>query len=120
MNKTLKIVSNMVYGIGVVIVIGLSAVVIFGSNEAVFPDAMIPYTWKEQAFIWLGLGSIPMLLACMAVCKFNAIKISSHKKRSFVLIFLPCFICAACALFVIGVIVFGMINSSVFDGALTR
>ena len=120
MNKALKITGNIVYGIGVIIAIGLGATVLFGSNVVLFPDAMIPYTLRELAFIWLGIGSIPTLLACMAVYKFNAMKNSSHKKRNFILIFLPFFICAACALLIIGVIAFGMINSFVFDGALTR
>lgn len=37
-----------------------------------------------------------------------------------ILVFLPDFICAACTIIIIGVIVFGMINSFIFDGILTR
>ena len=116
--KILRIISNAVYTVGVVIVLYLATISIFGSNEPINSTAMIPFTWKEHAFIWLALGIVPMLLACMAVYKFNDIKISTHKNRNFIFIFLPGFICSACALFVIGVIIVGMINSFVFQGKL--
>lgn len=111
MNKTAKIISNIVYGIGVVITVTLSGIALFSSNSTGNPDAMLPFTWKERAFIWLALGALPMLLACIAVYKFNVIKNSSNKKRNFVLIFLPGFICSACALFIIGVVIIGIANS---------
>ncbi|HHW23000.1 MAG TPA: hypothetical protein GXX26_08990 [Clostridiaceae bacterium] len=111
MSKSARIISNIVYGIGVAIVISLVCIALFGPAQYANPDAMIPLTWKELAFIWLSFGSIPMLLACMAVYKFNAIKNTANKKRKFILIFLPGFICGACALFIIGVMVAGMVNS---------
>ena len=107
MNKTARIISNIVYGIGVVIAVSLGCIALFGSTQMVNPDAMLPFTWKEQAFMWLAFGTIPMLLACMAVYKFNVIKNCLHKKRNFFLIFLPGFICAACALFIIGLLISG-------------
>ncbi len=111
MNKTARIISNTVYGIGVVIAVSLGCITLFGSAQIVNPYAMLPFTWKERAFTWLAFGAIPMLLACMAVYKFNVIKDSSNKKRKFVLIFLPGFICSACALYIIGVVIIGMVNS---------
>ncbi len=116
--KTLKITSNAVYTVGVVIALCLGTISLFGSNEVFNSAAMIPFTWREQAFIWLALGTVPMLLACMAVYKFNAIKNSTHKKRNFFFIFLPGFICTACALVVVGVIIVGMLNTFVFQGKL--
>ena len=116
--KTLKITSNAIYTVGVAIVLCLGIISIFGSNKTIDSTAMIPFTWQEQAFTWLALGNVPMLLACMAVYKFNAIKNSIQKKRNFIFIFLPGFICSACALFVIGVIIVGMLNTFVFQGNL--
>lgn len=75
---------------------------------------MTTFTWKELAFIWLAFGTVPMVLACMAVYKFNDLKNSIHKKRNFILIFLPEFICSACALYVLGVIIAGMVNTFIF------
>lgn len=111
MNKSARLISNIVYGIGVAIVLLLSCIALFGPNRITNPDAMIPLSWKEQAFIWLSFGTIPMLLACLEVYRFNEIKNSRHKKRNIVIIFLPGFICGACALFIIGLIITGMINS---------
>ena len=109
--KTAKIISNVVFSVGAFICLCLLAISIFGPNEAINPEAMISFTWKEQAFIFLAFGTIPMLLSCMTVYKFNNIKNSIHKKKNFVFIFLPGLICSACALYIIGVIFFGYINS---------
>lgn len=109
--KTVRLISNTIYAIGVAIALTLGIISIFGPNEAANPMAMIPYTYKELAFIWLAFGTVPMLLACIAVYKFNDLKNSTHKKRCFIFIFLPGFICSACTLFVVGVIIVGYINS---------
>lgn len=111
MSKAARIISNIVYAVGTVITATLVGIALFGPNQTVNPEAMLPFTLKEQAFTWLAFGATPMVLACMAVFRFNEIKNSVNKKRNFVLIFLPGFACSACALFVIGVVIVGMINS---------
>jgi phosphoglycerol transferase MdoB-like AlkP superfamily enzyme len=111
MNKPVRIISNTIYGIGVATAISLGCVALLGSNQILNPDAMIPFTWREQAIVWLAFGTIPMLLACMAFYRFSAIKNNSRKIRNFILIFFPGFICAACALFIISVLVVGMVNT---------
>lgn len=108
--KFAKNISNIIYLIGVAITLTLVIVFFFGSDEAVYPNNMMPYSWKETAFICLALGSIPMLLACMAVYKFNEIKNNIHKKRNCILIFFPCFICGACALYILRLIIIFFIN----------
>jgi hypothetical protein len=108
--KIMKIISNIIYSIGIFIVLCLGGLCLFGLNETVNINAMIPLTWREMAFVWLSFGSIPMLLVCMAVYKFNNIKTSVHKKRNFIIIFLPGFICAICMLFIIGVMVIAMMK----------
>jgi hypothetical protein len=111
MNKPARIISNIVYGIGAAIAVCLACAALFGSSRTINPGAMLPFTQREQAFIWLAFGTVPMLLACMAVYKFNAVKNSTHKIRNFILIFLPGFTCAVCALFMIGLVTVGMVNS---------
>ena len=108
--KTAKITANIVYTIGVVIALALVCVFIFGSSNPINPEAMIAFSLKEEAFICLAIGSIPMLLACMAVYKFNKVNESPHKKRAFCLVFLPGFVCGACALFIVGILTIGYIN----------
>jgi len=46
-----------------------------------------------------------MILAGMAVYKFNAVKRSIHRKRNFALIFAPGFVCGACLLVILGIFV---------------
>lgn len=111
MNRNARIISNTVYGIGVVITVIISYIALFGSTQIIHPEAMIPFTWKEQAFVWLAFGTLPMFLTCMAVYHFNALKNSLHKKRNFILIFWPSLICIACVLFIIGLLIVGMVNS---------
>jgi len=108
--KIVKIISNTAYSVGVIIVLYLGTVSLLGSNEVINPDAMLPITYKDRAFFFLVVGTVPMLLACMAVYKFNAVKNSIHKKRNFVFIFLPGFICSACALFIMCVFIAGYLN----------
>ena len=104
-HKILKVISNTIYSVGIVAVLCMTATALFGPNVYDDPTSMDPLTWRERAFYWLVLGAVPMLLACMAVYRLNDIKNSSHKKRNFILIFLPEFVCAACVLVVVGEII---------------
>lgn len=112
MNRTARVLSNVVYGIGAAIALALGLIACFGSNEPVFPEAMLPYSQKELAFLWLSLGAIPMMAACFAVYKFNALGNGPHKVRNCILVFLPGFVCCACALFIVGVVMVGMIRTA--------
>ena len=98
------------YTIGLVIAIALVCVFLFGSSNPINPEAMIAFSWKESAFMGLAIGSVPMLLACMAVYKFNRIKEKPRKRRTFCLVFLPFFVCGVCALFIAGLLSIGYIN----------
>lgn len=108
--KTIKITANIIYAVGAIIALVLVCVFLFGSSEPLNPEAMIAFSWKEQAFIGLAIGSIPMFLACMAVYRFNNVKESPNKKRTFCLVFLPGFVCGACALFIVGILATGYVN----------
>jgi hypothetical protein len=110
-SKTLRIISNIMYGIGVAAVLFLAAVWLFGPSAAVNPDAMLPVTHRERAFLGLAVGVIPMSLACAAVYCFNGLSGGPRKVRYFLLTFLPAFACLACALFLAGVFLVGMVNS---------
>ena len=109
--KIAKTLSNAVYSIGVVIFIFLLCLVLFGTSIIPNPDAMIPWSMREIAFVGLAIGAIPMFLACMAVYKLNDIKQSMHNKRNSLLVFLPGFLCGVCLLVVIGLIVIMFIQA---------
>jgi len=104
-----KIFSIITYSIGANIVLGLAAIWLFGPDKPINPDSMLPITWRDNAFVGLALGCIPMLLACIAAYAFNRnfIQNSAHPKRNSFLIFLPGIICLICALVVIGALAIG-------------
>ena len=108
-----KATANAVYIVGVCIAAGLGLVALFGSRAAIYPDAMIPWTWREAAFLGLAVGAIPMFAACFAAYRVNGVKTGARRRRDFTLIFLPGFVCGACALYLIAVIVIGMINLAI-------
>jgi len=110
-SKTAKIVSNSIYAFGCVIFLALACFALFGASLVPYPDAMIPYSMRDYAVVGLAMGSIPFLFASMAVYKFNLIKQNLHKKRNFLLIFSPCFLCGICLLFIIGLIGFMLIKT---------
>ena len=94
-----KLVFNVVYLIGVTCVLSLLIVVFFGSDELPNPDAMV--SMKFSALIWLILGTLPMVLSCIAVYFFNNIKKSRHKIRNTILLFIPGCVCFGFFLFII-------------------
>jgi len=99
MAKYAKLFFNIVYLIGVICVLISVLTYIFGSDELLNPDAMVSI--RFSALIWLIVGTLPMLLSCIAVYFFNNIKKSKHKIRNTILIFIPGFICLSCFLFMI-------------------
>jgi hypothetical protein len=99
-----KHLSNVIYAIGVLFFTALVGMWVFGGNTVLFPDAMLPYTLREQSFIWMAAGAVPMILASMAVYKYNAVKTSAHKKRNLALIFAPGFVCCGCLLFILAIL----------------
>jgi len=96
--------------IGVITALFLIVLFLFGSREAINPDAMIPYSWREGAFISLATGSIFMVPVCFFVYRVSDIKSGAKRKFKTAIIFLPGIICSICAFFIIGVILYGMLN----------
>lgn len=109
-NKAARIINDIVYGTGTIITAALCCLALFGSTQPVNPDAMLPISWREQAFNWLAFGTMPMLLACIAVYRINKLNNSPAKIRNFVLIFIPGFICGTCAIVITGAVLLGMLK----------
>jgi hypothetical protein len=53
MNKSrgIKIGSIILYSIGIAVFVVLVGLVLFGNNLIPFPDAMIPWTMRDYAFV---------------------------------------------------------------------
>ena len=93
MKQGIKILVNSVYAIGAICVLILVTMLLFG-------EALIPFDYEKQmvpvsfsAWLLLMFGTIPMVIACVAVYFVNDLKNGSHKIRSFTLVFLPGLIC---------------------------
>ena len=117
MKKAAKIISNLAYGVGVVIFAALVLLYIFGANYVPFPNNMLPISLREIAFEYAAIGAIPMIVACIAVYHFNDVKKSSHKKRNTLIIFFPGAVCGICFLFIAGIFILTMIQAFLYVGA---
>ena len=109
--KAAKIISNLVYSVGVVIFVTLVLLYIFGANYVPFPNNMLPLSLREIAFEYAAFGAIPMIAACIAVYRFNDVKKSSHKKRNTIIIFFPGVVCGICLLFIAGIILLMIVKA---------
>jgi len=93
MKQGVKILVNTVYAIGAICVLILVILLFWG-------EAFIPYDFEKQmvpvnfsAWLPLMFGTIPMVIACVAVYFVNNLKNGGHKIRSFTFVFLPGLIC---------------------------
>ena len=105
--KNANAISQIVYSIGIFCVIVLVAVSFWGSGWSLVVDSdfnqthFSPYFYLDPGAripvnhiggFGLAIGTIPMILACVAVYKYNVDK-SKHKYRKIGLIFLPAYVC---------------------------
>lgn len=97
-----KLLVNILYVIGTMIVVVLSVIFLLHINFVPFPEAMLPAQLWELAVNWLAMGCIPMLIACVGMYTVNDVHTSAHAGRNTVLIFLPGMVCLCSLLFVAG------------------
>ncbi len=109
-----RLAVDVVYVVGTVICLVLGATALFGSNAVMDPDAMLPFTYRERAFLFLCVGAIPMVAACVGVYVVHQIGRKPHHWRKACLVFLPGAICAACALYAVAILLIGMVNMVLF------
>jgi len=93
LKKGFKILVNSVYAVGAICVLILVVILFWG-------EALIPFDYETQmvpvnfsAWLLLMFGTIPMVIACVAVYFVNNLKNGGHKIISFILVFLPGLIC---------------------------
>ena len=104
MAKCAGAVAKIVYWVGVVCVVVLGVVSVFGSEELPYPGAMV--SLRFSALVWLIVGRHPMVLACIGFWVFSDVKRSKHRLRNSALVFAPAFVCYGCfVVFVLGPLV---------------
>ena len=107
MSKTLKVIANMVYGLGVVIVLALLLVFIFGAKYVPNPNHMLGFSMREFAFIYAAIGTLPMLGATIVVYFLNDIGEKKLNKLYKVVFFFPAAVCCGCFLYIVGIFMIG-------------
>lgn len=111
MNRAVKIIINLLYIAATAAVVFLVCIALFGATTAANPDAMLPFSHREQAFLWLSFASVPVTLVAIGFYKQNDFPSQRYGQGKALLVFLPAFVCMGCAAFVIGVLVVSMANS---------
>ncbi|BBF43726.1 hypothetical protein lbkm_2414 [Lachnospiraceae bacterium KM106-2] len=107
-NRVAKTIVRCSYMIGVVAVTLLVIIVLSNSKKLVDPDAMLPTTYQEAAFVWLAIGTIPMLLASIGAYYFGDLKTRIHNKIGMIGFWLPSAICGSCLIYIIGIVLIGI------------
>ena len=106
---------SVLYSVCVLVFLGFLIAYILVPNNPMNPEAMIPFTFKDRIFMLTAIFSVPMMLTCAAFYRVNKISAKPNKGILFTLIFLPGIVCAGCALFIIGIILAGFINSFILN-----
>lgn len=101
---------DIIYGIGVLIVIYHLGLVIFAGNVVPYPDAMLPSPYWEIVPFRLAMGAIPMTLASIFFWRSNELEQSGKRKRNFILTFLPAVICLLCFAFYVVITIYSMVS----------
>lgn len=99
---------DVIYAIGVLIVIYHLGLAAFAGNVVPYPDAMLPYTYLEIVSMRLAFGAIPMIIASVFFWRRNRLSESVHKKRNRLLVFLPSAICLLCMIFYVALFIWMM------------
>lgn len=105
--NSVKIV-DIVYGLGVLIVIYHLGLALFKGNVVPYPDAMLPSTYLEIVAFRLTIGAIPMTLASISFWRRNCLGQSRRRKINFILAFLPAAICLFCMIFYVVLVIMMM------------
>lgn len=99
MQKIWKKLVTAIYGLGVIIVLILLAIIVSRSHVVLFPDAMLPMELPELSSTWLAFGFIPMLIFSILFSEIYEISESNHRVRNTVLLYLPAAVCLINILF---------------------
>ena len=101
---------DVIYGIGVLIVIYHLGLLIFAGSVVPYPDAMLPSPYWEIVPFRLAMGAIPMTLASIFFWRGNELAQSEKRKRNFILTFLPTTICLLCFVFYAAITIYSMVS----------
>ncbi len=90
-NKPLSVrmAVTVIYVIGIVMTVFLGFKCVLPPTSEPNPDAMIPFTENERAFIMMAMGFPFMLASCLSVIWAFGLKKSPHPRRNILLTLIP-------------------------------
>lgn len=95
-----RIVVNGIYAFGVICVLALVSYSIYcsyafweGLWHGPYTNLLTPFIFNRSVAITLGVGSIPMALACASFYRFNGIAKSKYAFLKGLIIWLPACVC---------------------------
>ena len=87
-----RIIVTVIYAIGIAITVYLGIKCFLPPASGPNPDAMIPFTENESAFIMMAFGFPFMLASCLSVIWAYSLKKSPHPCRNIFLALIPAII----------------------------
>lgn len=110
-SKLLKIIFTIIYVIGIGFTVYYGVRFCMQSDHVSAPDAMIPFTDSEIAFTRMAMGCPLMMLSALSMMWVYDLKNAQHSRRNIFLIFLPAIVDAIPFLFLVGLVIFMIIEA---------
>ncbi|MBQ1411778.1 MAG: hypothetical protein IIY93_01170 [Clostridia bacterium] len=104
-SKWLKILLTVVYGIGVGCNLYLLLMMCLHPHHVEAPDAMLPMTDFERAFVMMASGFLPMTASALSMIWVYALKQTRHPRRNSGLMLLPAMVDAIPFVFMVGLVI---------------
>lgn len=102
--KWLKILLTVIYVMGIGCNLYLLLLMCLHPNHVQSPDAMLPMTDFERAFVMMAMGFLPMAASALSLVWVYDLKYSLHRRRNIFLTLLPAVIDAAPFVFMVGLV----------------
>lgn len=103
-SKWLKILLTAVYVMGVGCNLSLLLLMCLHPRHVAAPDAMLPMTDFERAFVMMAIGFLPMAASALSMAWAYDLKHTLHRRRNTVLVLLPAVIDAVPFVFMVGLV----------------
>ena len=110
--KYKQIILKTMYLVGALLVLILLVATICGPTHIVNPSAMIPMTYREVAFVYLAISSVPMVP--ISYLYYKEIKKKGRLKSIYasIFLFIPAMVSLFCTFYIFSIIAIGMMSES--------
>ena len=110
-SKWLKMLLTVMYVIGIGCNLYLLLLMCLHPDHVAAPDAMLPMTDAERAFVMMAAGFLPMAGAACSVAWVYDLKHTLHRRRNLFLVLLPAIIDAVPFVFMVGLVLVMLVEA---------